>query len=83
MLEEYGYIKREVITESGKQNERKITISDDWKTGQKIQGGGDINDTTVATPVAPPLYDEKQSIKKYFLPSRAWVNEKFDKLWDQ
>lgn len=83
MLEEYGYIKREIITERGKQNERKITISDDWKTGQKIQGGGASKCTGVMNQDAPLLYDEKQSIKKYFLPSRAWVNEMFDKLWDQ
>ena len=83
MLEEFGYINREVITESGKQNERKITLADDWKIGQKIRGGGDKNDTGVVTKMSGPLYDEKQSIKKYFLPSRAWVDEMFDKLWDQ
>ena len=83
MLEEFGYINREVITESGKQNERKITLADDWKIGQKIRGGGDKNDTGVVTKMSGLLYDEKQSIKKYFLPSRAWVDEMFDKLWDQ
>lgn len=82
MLEEYGYIKREIIIENGKQNERKITLSDDWKTGQKILGGGDKNVAKVVTPVSDYIYDEKQSIKKYSLMTRARVNEMFDKLWD-
>ncbi|MBQ9539926.1 MAG: helix-turn-helix domain-containing protein [Alphaproteobacteria bacterium] len=82
MLEEYGYIKREIITESGKQNERKITLSDDWRGGAEKCGGDDTNANRVMTPVSDYLYDEKQSIKKYILPSRARVNEMFDKLWD-
>lgn len=83
LLERCGYIKREIITEPGKQNERKITLTDDWKSKQKDRGGGRKNDTTVVAKMQPPLlYDEKQSIKRYFLTSRTRVNEMFDKLWD-
>ena len=83
LLEQCGYIKREIVIERGKQNERKITISDDWKTPKLSQGGGRKNDTTVVAKTTPPiLYDEKQSDKKYILPTRTRVNENFEKLWD-
>lgn len=83
LLEQCGYIKREIIIARGKQNERKITISDDWKLPKISQGGGRKNDTTVVAKTTPPLlYDEKQSNKKYILPTRARVDELFEKLWD-
>lgn len=83
LLEQCGYIKREIITERGKQNERKITISDDWKSPQLAWGGGRKNDTTVVAKMTPPYNnDEKQSNKKYILPTRARVDESFEKLWD-
>lgn len=83
LLEECGYIKRDIITDRGNQNERKITLSDDWKMVQKPQGGGDKNDTGVVTKMSS-LYnnDEKQSNKKYILTTRARVDELFEKLWD-
>lgn len=83
LLEDCGYIKRDIITETGNQNERKITLSDDWKSDKKAWGGGDKNDTTVVTKMTP-LYnnDEKQSNKKYILTARARVDESFEKLWD-
>ena len=83
LLEECGYIKRDIVSESGNQNERKITLADDWKSPKLLRGGGDKNDTTVVTKMTPPYNnDEKQSDKKYFLTTRARVDETFAKLWD-
>lgn len=82
LLEECGYIKRDIIEENGHQNERKITLSDDWKSPKITRGGGDKNDTGVVTKMTPLLYDEKQSNKKYILTTHARVNETFEKLWD-
>lgn len=82
LLEQCGYIKRDIVTESGNQNERKITMSDDWKLPKLSQGGGDKNDTRVVTKMSPLYNDEKQSNKKYILPTRTRVNENFEKLWD-
>lgn len=82
LLEKCGYIKREIIIERGKQNERKITISNDWKLPELTWGGGRKNDTTVVAKMTPLYNDEKQSNKKYILPTRTRVNENFEKLWD-
>lgn len=82
LLEECGYIKRDIITDRGNQNERKITLADDWKQVKKSQGGGDKNDTGVVTKMSSPLYDEKQSDKKYILTTRVRVDDAFAKLWD-
>lgn len=82
LLEDCGYIKRDIITENGKQNERKITLSDNWKSPQITQGGGDKNDTGVVTKMSPLYNDEKQSNKNNILTTRMRVDEIFEKLWD-
>ncbi len=82
LLERCGYIKREIISGPGKQNERKIIISNDWRGREKMCGGGRKNDTTVVAKMQPPhIYDEKQSNKSNVIITRTRANELFERLW--
>lgn len=82
LLERCGYINREILTEPGKQNERKIVVLNNFGGGIKSQGGACKNAGGVRAKTPAPLYDEKQSIKNNIIITRTRANEFFEKLWD-